>query len=184
MKGKEHMIVGTTATATMGVGFLITKTFDSALYLVPLIVGGFVGSYMPDIDSHNSKARQAFNKILTFSVIALVMAYVLGIALSVTDILNFIEKNSSNYIGMILFCITTVLGKLSPHRMFTHKFIGTIMFCLSVYLIGNIYLSLGFAMGYILHIVCDRFSPRGKNLRFFEFKLPCKNSKNKTTVTW
>ena len=54
MKGKEHMIVGTTATATMGIGFLITKTFDSALYLVPLIIGGFIGSYMPDIDSHNS----------------------------------------------------------------------------------------------------------------------------------
>ena len=29
MSGKEHMIVGTTATATMGVGFLITKTYDS-----------------------------------------------------------------------------------------------------------------------------------------------------------
>ena len=63
MKGKEHMIVGTTATATMGIGFLITKTFDSALYLVPLIIGGFIGSYMPDIDSHNSIERQVFNKI-------------------------------------------------------------------------------------------------------------------------
>ena len=29
MSGKEHMIVGTTATATMGIGFLVTKTFDS-----------------------------------------------------------------------------------------------------------------------------------------------------------
>lgn len=148
MKGKEHMIVGTTATATMGIGFLITKTFDSAVYLAPLIIGGFIGSYMPDIDSHNSKARQVFNKVLTFSIIAI------------------------------------VLGKLSPHRMFTHKWLGTLMFCGSVYLTGNIYLALGFSMGYILHIVCDRFSPRGKNLKFFEFKLPCKNSKNKTTVTW
>lgn len=25
MSGKEHMIVGTTATATMGIGFLVTK---------------------------------------------------------------------------------------------------------------------------------------------------------------
>ena len=65
MKGKEHMIVGTTATATMGIGFLITKTFDSAVYLAPLIIGGFIGSYMPDIDSHNSKARQVFNKVLS-----------------------------------------------------------------------------------------------------------------------
>ena len=37
MSGKEHMIVGTTATATMGVGFLITKTFVSVIYLIPLI---------------------------------------------------------------------------------------------------------------------------------------------------
>lgn len=184
MRGKEHMIVGTTATATMGIGFLITKTFDSAIYLVPLITGGFIGSYMPDIDSHNSKARQFFNKILTFLIIAMLVGYFLGIALSVNDILNFLQNNSKNYLGIIMFGITTILGKLSPHRMFTHKWFGTMMFCTSVYMIGNIYLALGFFMGYVLHIVCDRFSPRGKNLKFFEFKLPCKNSKNKTTVTW
>ena len=166
MKGKEHMIVGTTATATMGIGFLITKTFDSAVYLAPLIIGGFIGSYMPDIDSHNSKARQVFNKILTFSIIAIVLGYMLGIALSVSDILNFLENNIKNCFATIMFCITTVLGKLSPHRMFTHKWLGTLMFCGSVYLTGNIYLALGFSMGYILHIVCDRFSPRGKNLKF------------------
>lgn len=184
MRGKEHMIVGTTATATMGIGFLVTKTFDSAIYLVPLITGGFIGSYMPDIDSHNSKARQVFNKILTFFIISMVLGYILGIALSVNDILNFLQNNIRNYFGIIIFAITTILGKLSPHRMFTHKWLGTMMFCTSVYMIGNIYLALGFFMGYVLHIVCDRFSPRGKNLKFFEFKLPCKNSKNKTTVTW
>ena len=83
-----------------------------------------------------------------------------------------------------MFCITTVLGKLSPHRMFTHKWLGTVLFCYSVYLMGNRFLTIGFTMGYILHIVCDRFTPRGKNLKFFEFKLPCKNSKNKTMIDW
>ena len=184
MKGKEHMIVGTTATETMGIGFLITKTFDSALYLVPLIIGGFIGSYMPDIDSHNSKARQVFNKILTFIIIAIVVGYMLGVALNIKDVLKFLDNNFKNCFATIMFCVTTILGKLSPHRMFTHKWLGTLMFCGSVYLTGNIYLTLGFSMGYMLHIVCDRFSPRGKNLRFFEFKLPCKNSKNKTTVSW
>ena len=42
MKGKEHMIVGTTATATMGIGFLLTNTISSVIYLVPLILGGFI----------------------------------------------------------------------------------------------------------------------------------------------
>ena len=184
MSGKEHMIVGTTATATMGVGFLITKTFDSVIYLIPLIIGGSIGSYMPDIDSHNSKVRQVFNKILTFLIIAIFIGYMLGIMLNVNDIILFLQSNFSNYFGAIMFCIVTILGKLSPHRMFTHKWLGTFLFCGCVYFIGNIYLTLGFTMGYILHIVCDRFSPRGKNLKFFEFKLPCRNSKNKTTIVW
>ena len=94
------------------------------------------------------------------------------------------ENNFKNYFAAIIFCVLTILGKLSPHRMFTHKWLGTLAFCSCVYFIGDTYLALGFSMGYILHIVCDRFSPRGKNLRFFEFKLPCKNSKNKTTIAW
>lgn len=184
MKGKEHMIVGTTATATMGIGFLITKTFDSAVYLAPLIIGGFIGSYMPDIDSHNSKARQVFNKVLTFSIIAIVLGYMLGIALSVSDVLNFLENNIHNCFATVMFCITTVLGKLSPHRMFTHKWLGTTLFFYTIYNIGNIYLTLGFIMGYTLHIVGDRFSGNGKHLNFFEFKLPCMNSKNKFSIKW
>ena len=103
MKGKEHMIVGTTATATMGIGFLITKTFDSALYLVPLIIGGFIGSYMPDIDSHNSKARQVFNKILTFIIIAIVVGYMLGVALNIKDVLKFLDNNLNQTTNSTIF---------------------------------------------------------------------------------
>ena len=85
---------------------------------------------------------------------------------------------------IIFFAMLIILGKLSPHRMFTHKWFGTTLFCFSVYTLGNTYLTIGFTMGYVLHIVCDRFSPRGKKLKFFEFKLPCRNSKNKINVTW
>ena len=38
MSGKEHMIVGTTATATMGIGFLVTKTFDSFIYFIKFLI--------------------------------------------------------------------------------------------------------------------------------------------------
>ena len=184
MKGKEHMMIGTTATATMGIGFLITKTFDSVIYLIPLIIGGFIGSYMPDIDSRKSKASQVFNKIIMILMVALVMGYSFGLAVSVDDMVNIFKYTSENYVGLVFFCANTVLGKLSPHRMFTHKILGTTSFCWSVFLIGNKYLALGFTTGYILHIVCDRFSPRGKNLKFFEIKLPCRNSKNKTSIDW
>lgn len=184
MKGKEHMIVGTTATATMGIGFLMNNNLENVMCLVPLVVGGFIGSYMPDIDSHNSKAAQVFNKLFMILVLALLVGYSLGLALSVKDIANFIRNSGENYLALVFFAVTIVLGKLSPHRMFTHKIIGTTMFCSSVYLLGNKYLALGFTTGYILHIVCDRFSPRGKSLKFFQLKLPCRNSKNKLSIDW
>ena len=119
MSGKEHMIVGTTATATMGIGFLVTKTFDSFIYLIPLIIGGFIGSYMPDIDSHNSKARQVFNKILTFLIIAIVIGYVLGVALNVTDIIRFLENNFKNYFAAIIFCVLKDEYKELPEKEIT-----------------------------------------------------------------
>ena len=100
MSGKEHMIVGTTATATMGVGFLITKTFDSVIYLIPLIIGGFIGSYMPDIDSHNSKVRQVFNKILT--VLIPNIDIVLSIGGAISGILDYaLDKKLNNSIWVI-----------------------------------------------------------------------------------
>ncbi|MCQ2969677.1 MAG: metal-dependent hydrolase [Clostridium sp.] len=183
MKGKEHMIIGTVATATMGVGLFMNDNIGDIVNLAMLISGGFIGSYMPDIDSHSSKASQAFNKIIMILMLALAVGYGLGLALSVDDILNVFKYTSKNYIGLIFFCVNVVLGKLSPHRMFTHKILGVILFCSSVFLIDK-YLALGFTTGYILHIICDRFSPKGKNLRFFEFKLPFMNSRNKVCVDW
>ena len=47
---------------------------------------------MPDIDSHNSKVRQVFNKILTFLIIAIFIGYMLGIMLNVNDIILFFTK--------------------------------------------------------------------------------------------
>ena len=35
MKGKEHMMIGTTATATMGIGFLMNNNIGDVVHLVP-----------------------------------------------------------------------------------------------------------------------------------------------------
>ncbi len=184
MQGKEHMIVGTTATATMGISLLMTGSLTNIIYLVPLVIGGFIGSYMPDVDSKHSKITMFFNKLLVIIIIALIVGYNLGLSLNLNNALDYFLKNIHNHVPVLLFCFTTVLGKLSPHRMFTHKWRGTFIFCYSIYLMGNDYFSIGFIMGYVLHILCDRFSSSGKKLKFFEFKLPCKNSKNKTTIVW
>ena len=182
MSGKEHMTIGTTAVIGTSVSLIYVGNMNLSFNLITLIAGGVIGSYMPDIDSRKSKASQVFNKIIMILMVALVMGYSFGLAVSVDDMVNIFKYTSENYVGLVFFCANTVLGKLSPHRMFTHKILGTTSFCWSVFLIGNKYLALGFTTGYILHIVCDRFSPRGKNLKFFEIKLPCRNSKNKTSI--
>lgn len=181
MKGREHLAIGVTATSIMGLAVFNLDKNQNLNYFIPLISGSIIGSYLPDIDAEKSKASQTFNKVLVITLLLFALVYKLNITNRVIEILStiIVQNKYSLY-----FIILVTLGKLSPHRMFTHKWLGTLMFCGSVYLTGNIYLALGFSMGYILHIVCDRFSPRGKNLKFFEFKLPCKNSKNKTTFTW
>ena len=99
-------------------------------------------------------------------------------------IYNFNKFLNLNVEGIVLFSILTILGKLSPHRMFTHKWLGLLLFCLSTYLMGNEFLAVGFTMGYILHIIADRITKNGKYLNFFQFKLPLKNSRNKFTISW
>ena len=184
MSGKEHMALGTTCSIIFIFSLIFLGHSQFNLGMIILVIGAVIGSYMPDIDSQKSKASQVFNKVLTIFLIITIVFYYLGIQFHLSFIKlagTFIKLNTK---GLIFFAILTVLGKLSPHRMFTHKIIGTLLFCTSVYIMGNEYLFSGFTLGYILHIVADRISRNGKYLKFFEIKLPCKNSKNKTTIHW
>ena len=184
MSGKEHMTIGTTAVIGMAVGLISVGNMNLNMNLLVLIAGGIIGSYMPDIDSHKSKAAQIFNKLLMFIIIMYSIFYCFGIKLNydyVYLIQRFINLDTK---GLILFSLLTILGKLSPHRMFTHKWLGTLLFCYSIYLMNNKYLTLGFSMGYILHIIADRITRNGRYLKFFEFKLPLKNSRGSFTISW
>lgn len=184
MSGKEHMTIGTTAVIGTAVSLIYVGNMNLSFNLITLIAGGVIGSYMPDIDSHKSTAAQVFNKIFMVIVALVSLFYCFGITFNydyIHTIRKFLKLETQ---GIILFSILTILGKLSPHRMFTHKWFGTLLFCFSVYLMENEYLTLGFTIGYILHIIADRITKNGKYLRFFEFKLPLKNSKNKLTISW
>ncbi len=184
MSGKEHMTIGTACSVIFIFSLIFLGESHFSLGMIILIIGAVIGSYMPDIDSQKSKASQVFNKVLTIFLIITAVFYYFGIQFHLSFIKfigTFIKLDTR---GLIFFIILTLLGKLSPHRMFTHKILGTFLFCTSVYIMGNEYLFAGFTLGYILHIVADRISRNGKYLKFFEIKLPCKNSKNKTTIHW
>ena len=169
MKGREHLAIGITATSIMGLAILNLDKDQNLNYFIPLISGSIIGSYLPDIDAEKSKASQIFNKVLVITLLLFALIYKMNITNNVMEVLSsvIIQNKYSLY-----FIILITLGKLSPHRMFTHKWFGTMLFFYTIYNIGNIYLTLGFIMGYTLHIVGDRFSANGKHLNFFEFKLP------------
>ena len=184
MSGKEHMTIGTSAAIGLVIGLVFLGNMTLNFNMIVLIIGGIIGSYMPDIDSHKSTAAQIFNKVLTIAVIIISIFYYCGIKFQMSYIYNFNKFLNLNVEGIVLFSILTILGKLSPHRMFTHKWLGLLLFCLSTYLMGNEFLAVGFTMGYILHIIADRITKNGKYLNFFQFKLPLKNSRNKFTISW
>lgn len=184
MSGKEHMTIGTSAAIGLVIGLVFLGNMNLNFNMIVLILGGVIGSYMPDIDSHKSTAAQIFNKLLTVTIIFIAIFYYFGIKLNIASLYSVNKILNLNSQGIILFSILTILGKLSPHRMFTHKWLGSLMFCLSTYLMGNKFLAVGFTMGYILHIIADRITKNGRYLKFFQFKLPLKNSKNKFTISW
>lgn len=178
------MTIGTSASIGLVIGLIILGNMNFSFNMIILIIGGIIGSYMPDIDSHKSTASQIFNKILMIIVIMISILYYCGVTFQMSHIHIINKTLNLNINGLIIFCILTILGKLSPHRMFTHKWFGLSLFCLSAHLIGNKFLAIGFSLGYILHIIADRVTKNGKYLRFFQFKLPLKNSKNKFTISW
>ena len=90
MTGKQHMIIGTTASVTMGAFLVMNHSIESPLSLACLIGGSFVGSYMPDIDSEKSKASSVFNKVVTILIIAFTITYVSGQLLMVENLFSWV----------------------------------------------------------------------------------------------
>ena len=75
MSGKEHMTIGTSAAIGLVIGLVFLGNMTLNFNMIVLIIGGIIGSYMPDIDSHKSTAAQIFNKVLTIAVIIISIFY-------------------------------------------------------------------------------------------------------------
>ena len=180
MSGKQHVTIGTSMAMILILCLIFFKLANVGPWMIILILGAILGSYTPDIDSKNSKATQYFNSCLCYGLIGLFVIKYFNI--NVSFITNFCNKWNINLNNLLPFIAILIFGKLSPHRMFTHKILGTCLFIISVYIIGNNSFTIGFVLGYILHILADKQSPNGKYLRFFEFKLPMHNSKNEFCI--
>ena len=89
MSGKEHMTIGTSAAIGLVIGLVFLGNMTLNFNMIVLIIGGIIGSYMPDIDSHKSTAAQIFNKVLTIAVIIISIFYYCGIKFQMSYIYNF-----------------------------------------------------------------------------------------------
>lgn len=167
MTGKEHLIIGITAATAIGLGLLSIDEINNVLNLGTLVIGSSIGSLIPDIDIKTSIASNIFNKILSISLMFL-FSYI---------IINDVSDVSISFdFPVILFFIITIISRSTVHRSFTHKWLGTILYCYSVYLFNNLYLFIGFTCGYLLHVVCDIITSNGYIFDFFKFKFPLKKN--------
>lgn len=230
MSGKVHSRIGVIATAIFGSIYFIgvVGSFNSDLMLL-LLAGSLVGSLMPDIDSTRSKASQQFTQVLFYlfagvgctCLFANMKSLLAGEGLIEASALKEIAASSGafnllmRFISQIAepqwffwFALIVCLGKVSPHRQFTHKWFGTSLFFITAWLSFNKSFCIGFFVGYLLHILADAITPDGwltavvlkpgsplrflkfcvanhatkgdlQNKSFFDFKLPMTDSKNR-----
>lgn len=199
MTGKQHSIIGILAGFILGVGFAMGKSqMIEFKIIIPIVIGALIGSLIVDIDSKKSKASQQFTRVITILVWILLIFVIYQKYLSSNSLIKGVVGNGgiqyyfdkirflfaiaiSKYIksgfACTILCILTTLGKLSPHRQFTHKWFGTMLFCITAYFCFEKILAVGFILGYILHILADKTTPAG--VKFLDFKLPLQNRRGK-----
>lgn len=185
MTGKQHCAIGTTVGVIGSYAYLggNLSPANLATIAVPVVAGAFIGSYAPDIDSKKSKASQVFNKIVLTLVLALGVGFYLQLPI-MDKVLSVVKEGALGNIGLLIFIANLVLGKLSGHRLYTHRWIGTLVAIGSAYIAFNKAFAIGFAVGYLLHILADRTTADGKHLKFFRIQLPMTNSKGRFHVSF
>lgn len=184
MTGKQHAMIGAGLGLIGSYVFLKGNLSPSNLkeVVVPIVTGTVLGSYWPDIDSKKSKASQAFNKIVLGLLIVLVLGHYVNLPI-IDEVMFYAKGSLLGNLALFLLVVNTILGKLSSHRQYTHRWLGTLVFIVLFYLAFSSIVSIGFGVGYVAHILADRTTAAGKNLNFFRFQLPLTNSKNEFHVS-
>lgn len=196
MSGKQHSTIGFLVACVLGAGISLNALdVVSVKILLPMTLGAIVGSLIVDIDSKRSKASQQFTKVVMYLIWSYVLVDLLSKVTTDNSVLEMISHSlgaGGSYlvgqvmefftgsIGMVLFCVLVTLGKFSPHRQFTHKWFGTLLFLFVGYIAFSDLFFIGYTIGYVLHIVCDKTTKAG--LDFLDFKLPMQNKKNEFSM--
>lgn len=134
------------AAATSGAAYYF-NVIPPAIISPALGAGILIGTLLPDLDHQSSTVNQkilAINKkwfqILVYGLFSAALVYYLGTELKV----------------LLAAGIVFMTGFL-PHRAFTHKPIGVVLICMTIYLfLGWTALSIGIIAGMVVHIGADK----------------------------
>lgn len=178
MSGKAHSIIGVVLTMVCLILPTTVKLFPVKPVMWLCLLGALVGSLIVDICSKKSKAAQAYTKIAFIVLAGYVLFNIVGTyAFKSLPSSAEVFKNvmlSENGIRLIPFIVVVFLGKVSPHRQFTHKILGTTLMIGTAYFGFKYDFTVGFAIGYLAHIVADKTTKAG--LKFFDLKLPMRTA--------
>lgn len=186
MSGKTHSFIGMVVAIILWIGYTMgTSGIVKLDVLAPIMIGAIVGSLIVDIDCKRSKASKIFTAVITV-VIWIIIFLVLSYKYKIVD-LSFINAfigkimiYCKNKKALVAFALLITLGKLSPHRQFTHKWFGTMLFSITAIICFNKFIAVGFIVGYISHILADKLTPAG--VKFLDFKLPLVDRKGKISI--
>ena len=184
MTGKQHVAIGTTI-GFIGTYYYLGGNFSPSNvkdFALPIIAGSVLGSWAPDVDSKKSKGAQIVNNLILLAVLALSAAHYLNISI-LNKSVSYVTDTVVGNLGLLIFIVNVLLGRLSSHRQYTHRVIGTAIACVSAYMAFPTYIAVGYIIGYVSHILADRFTAAGKHLNFFRLQLPMFTSKGKFHVS-
>lgn len=160
-------------TCILSLGFILISFSDMGTVLIYCVFGAVLGSLIPDLDSSRSTINKHANRI----ILTVIFLYLVGLIIKLPILSQFVEDKSLGFV--IAFAVLCVLGKMSPHREFTHKILGFIVFSFCMYFISPFLIWITFMLGFLSHVIADKTTPAGRKYHPFDLKLPCQKADGK-----
>lgn len=156
MNAHVHTLVGVT---TLVVG-LQAKTVKEVLTYTSVAI---VASVISDIDSKESKSKQAFNTVMGYFAIALVIALIAYFKFNYV----IVELDTlKDYLPALAFVALTGFASTRPHREYAHSvfFAGPLAIC--VYFMLGVNVAVLFFIAQMSHDVIDIINKKPVRLLF------------------
>lgn len=158
MMRNTHLTIGIASAIAITNPKTVTESLTA-------IIGGVIGGLICDIDllDHGYKNKKFFERFIAVKLTTIILFIDLVFQFGICEfILN--RDRILLMIGGIVFTIVSFIGIKSPHRTFTHSFLGLLLFSLAFWFVYPP-MVFAFAIGFLSHMLLDSFNK--KKIRLF-----------------